>query len=494
MKTFRAVAAICIGILATQTASAQFAEDALRFSQYGLGVGARYLGMGNATVGQVSDYSSLFWNPAGLALQNNYEFSFGMTNNGFSNDALFFGNPQNSTKNVTNLNQLGFLYPVATSKGSLVFAFGFGRVSSFNNTVSFDGFNAQSSIVRSMAPTTNLNGLSTTDLGNFLDNNLAFQIFLADTAKSGGYLYPLVTDSVRQSATVLEGGGLNHWSFGGAVEIAKDLFVGGSLNFVSGSYTYDRQYTERDVYNVYHYSLLAYDPPFDFDKFVYQSTISSDISGFNALFGFMLKKQGRYQIGITVRTPTTFEINETFTDDGRSWFKNGDAYHQSFTNDTKYKITSPFVFSGGFSVQALDWLVLAGDAEYTDWTQMQFDTDNPDLIAENRFITTGMRATTNLRGGVELTLWNLGLRLRGGVIYNPSPYKADENTTKYDQLYYTGGIGYDIDNNVTINAAYALGNWKTFRDNYYIANLPNASTTSESVKSGTLNVSLSYRF
>jgi hypothetical protein len=489
MKTFRAVAALCIGILATQTASAQFAEDALRFSQYGLGVGARYLGMGNATVGQVSDYSSLFWNPAGLALQNNYEFSFGMTNNGFSNDALFLGNPQNSTKNVTNLNQLGFLYPVATSKGSLVFAFGFGRVSSFNNTVSFNGFNPQSSIVESMAPVTDLIGLSDTELSNLLNNNIAFTTYLADTVGSGGYLYPVVTDSVQQSATVLEGGGLNHWSFGGAVEIARDLFVGGSLNFVSGSYTYDRTYTETDVRNIYHYN-----PPFDFDKLLYESTISSDISGFNALFGLMLKKQGRYQIGVTIRTPTTLEINETFTDDVQSFFKYEPARHQTYPNETKYKITSPFVFSGGFSVQALDWLVLAGDAEYTDWTQMQFDTDNPDLIAENRFITTGMRATTNLRGGVEVTLWNLGLRLRGGVIYNPSPYKADENTTKYDQLYYTGGIGYDIDNNVTINAAYALGNWKTFRDNYYIASLPSTSTTSESVKSGTLNVSLSYRF
>src|SRR5512144_890915 len=146
MKTLRIVTAISLSILVGQTASAQFAEDALRFSQYGLGVGARYLGMGNAAVGQVNDYSSLFWNPAGLALQNNYEFSFGMTNNGFSNDATFLGNTQNGTKNV---NHLGFLYSVGTSRGSLVFAFGFGRVNSFNNTVSFDGFNPQSSIVQS---------------------------------------------------------------------------------------------------------------------------------------------------------------------------------------------------------------------------------------------------------------------------------------------------------------------------------------------------------
>jgi long-subunit fatty acid transport protein len=486
MKTVSAVLFISLGIVLTQTASAQYAEDALRFSQYGLGVGARSLGMGDAAVGLVNDYTSLFWNPAGLALERNYEFSIGLSNNALGNDASFFGSTVNATKNATNLNNLGFVYPIATSRGSLTFGFGFGRVSNFNNTVSFSGFNPQSSIVESMAPVTNLNGLSTDAVSSLLDNNLAYQVYLADTANSGGFLYPIVTDSVGQSATVLEGGGLNHWSFGGAVEVAKDLMVGVSLNFVSGTYTYDRVYTEQDSKGIY----LNF--PFDFNKFVYESTISSDLSGFNALFGLMLKKQGRYQIGIAVRTPTQFEINETFTDDGKSYFKNGDSYHQSYSNQTKYRITSPLVLSGGISLQATDWLVLAGDAEYTDWTQMEFNTDNPDLIAENHFIATGMRPTTNLRGGAEVTFWNLGLKLRGGIVWNPSPYKGDPSS--FDQLYYTAGVGYDLDNNVTLNAAYALGTWKTFRDNYFIASIPNASTTSENVKSNNVNVSLSYRF
>ncbi|MBF8248471.1 MAG: hypothetical protein HW374_1271, partial [Bacteroidetes bacterium] len=54
-------------VLLAHVTLGQFAEDALRFSQLGLSVGARSLGMGNATVGSVNDYSALFWNPAGLA-------------------------------------------------------------------------------------------------------------------------------------------------------------------------------------------------------------------------------------------------------------------------------------------------------------------------------------------------------------------------------------------------------------------------------------------
>jgi hypothetical protein len=484
MKTLRIVIAVCAGILIADSASAQYAEDALRFSQYGLGVGTRTLGMGNAAVGSVNDFTSLFWNPAGLALEKNYEISVGLSNNGFNNDVTYLGVTEGSSKNATNLNNLGFVYPISTTRGSLTFGFGFGRVSSYNSTASYSGFNPQSSIVESMSPVTNLNGLSATDVTNLLNSDVAFQLFLADTAGLGGHVYPLVRDSVRQSATVLEGGGLNHWSFGGAVELAKDLMVGLSLNFVSGSYTFDRQYTEDDPFNV-HQVVFPYQT--DFSKLVYESTISSDLSGFNALFGLMLKKQGRYQIGFAVRTPTHFEINETFTDDWRSSFKNGDSFRQSSTDEIKYSITTPFVFSGGVSIQALDWLVLAGDVEYTDWTQMQFDTNNQILIDENHFIMTGMKATWNLRGGAEVTFWNLGLRLRGGVILNPSPYVGDPS--KYDQMYYTAGIGYDLDNNVTLNGAYALGTWSTNR-NVYGAYY----TSNESVKSNNVVVSLSYRF
>ena len=468
MKTLRFVVLLIASALVAETASAQFAEDALRFSQYGLGVGARSLGMGNAAVGSVDDYTSLFWNPAGLALQRNYEFSVGLMNSGFGDDANYLGVTTNSTKSQSNLNNLGLLYPVATTRGSLTFAFGFGRVTNYNASSSFSAFNPSSSIVQSL-----------------LGDGTASALALTDSLG-----IPIDTGHVRQSGSVLEGGGLNHWSFGGAMDIAKDLSAGISMNFVSGSYTYDRVFVETDVQNYY-----TNPRPYDFGSLRYENTFTSDLSGFNVLFGLMLKKQGRYKIGFAIRTPTHFDIKENFTDIGTSSFKNGDVVSKEWPGQTEYKVITPFVFSGGLSVQLLDFLVLAGDAEYTDWTQMQFDSNNPALIDENNTITQIYRATTNLRGGAEVTIWSLGLKLRGGVIYNPSPYKGDP--TSRDQVYYTAGIGVDVDDNTAINAAYALGTWNTFRDNYvyYIANNPNySSTANEKITTNTINVTLSYRF
>jgi len=481
------------GVLGASSSFGQFAEDALRFSQMGLGVGARSLGMGNATVGFVSDYSALFWNPAGLATIRSYEFSVGLTGQNYGNDVTFLGVNNKATNTSTSLNNIGFVYPVPTRRGSLTFAFGYGRVNDYASYVSFDGFNSSNSIVQSMVPGLNVLGMSPSARADLLDGNIPYQLFLAEIDSSSGQLRPLVTGGVRQEATVQEGGGLNHWSFGGAMDIAKEFSVGAGFNIVSGSYSYDRQFIEKDAQNVY----SVYDPnsfQTDFDQLVFESTINSSLSGYNALFGLMYRKQGVMKFGLAVRTPTIYNIEETFHDDGRSTFDNGDGYSVRFSGSAKYKITTPIVFSGGASFQLGEFLAIAGDAEYTDWTQMRFDTENPDLIEENRVIRRVFRPTTNLRGGAELTFWDLGLKLRAGMVWNPSPYKVDAEDRNFDQLYYTAGIGLMIDESTTLNAAYALGTWKTFRDNYYLSSIPNPSRTSERINTNNVNVTLSYRF
>jgi long-subunit fatty acid transport protein len=487
IPVLRSVLGFIVLIAAVPTLlNAQFAEDALRFSTFNMGIGARSAGMGNTSVAVVDDFSALFTNPAGLASLRSFEFSAGFSNVGYNNDATFFGSVVNSSDRVTNLNNLGLVYPVPTSRGSLTFAFGFARVSNFATSASFKGFNSSSSIVESLTPDLNLNSMSASDRKNLLDNNIPFQIFLADSVN--GRLYPNVTDSVQQDGSVIEGGGLNSWSFGGAIEIARGLTLGVGINILSGSYTYDRLFTETDSRNVYHYG-----PPFDLSRLTYESTIKSDISGYNMLIGLMYRKQGLYKIGVTVRTPSYYEITEDFADAGNSWFDNGDHYQMRSPGSTKYNIKTPLILTGGASLQATDWLLLAGEAEFVDWTQMEFTNDNPDLVDENRVIRDIFRATTNLRGGAEFLLLNYGVRIRAGVVYNPSPYQGDP--TSRDQLTYTAGLGTALDENVFLNASLAFGKWSTLRDNYYLSGVSTPpSRTSEAISTSSLNVTLSYRF
>jgi len=486
MKTLRFSWIVILLATGLQIIQAQYAEDALRFSQFSYSVGARSQGMGNTNIGIADDYSALFSNPAGLSLQKSFEFSVGLSRLGYGNDVTFFGNKTSDNNNVVNLNNLGIVYPIATARGGLTFAFGFGRVANYTSVASFDGFNPSSSLVRSFSPYGDMPNndfdlltLSKPDADNLLNNHLPFQIYLADTLDD--FLFPVVTDSVQQTGKVMEGGGLNHWSFGGGIDIAKNLSFGVTLTIISGSYSYDRGFTESNLRGVYR----------TFDHWTYTSTINSDISGFNAIFGLMYRELGKFRVGATVKLPTTLDVSETFNDEGISYFNGFQPASFSSSGETKYKVTTPIVLSGGISVQPIDWLLLAGDAEYTDWTQIEFDSNNSDLIQENRNIKNWMRDTWNLRGGAEFSILDLGLKLRTGIEWKPSPWKNDPST--YDQWNYTAGLGYAIDENSTINASYALGSWKTFRDNYYWGLTP-ASRTSEQVSTSTVNITFSYKF
>jgi long-subunit fatty acid transport protein len=475
----------------TGVATAQFAEDVLRFSMFNVAVGARAQAMGNTSIGLADDFSALFSNPAGLAQSRNYEFSIGLNQSNYSNDVAFLGRSSDSKLNVLSLNNLGLVYPIPTVRGSLTFAFGFGRVANYSTTAAFNGFNARSSIIEALTPYIDIRSMSASERSRLLEENIPFQTYLADTA--GGFLFPVVYDSVQQTGAVREGGGMNSWSLGGAIDIARNFSLGATINILSGSYTYDREFTELDSRNVYT-NQNRYDA---FHRFDYFSNIKSDITGFNALFGVMFQRQGRFKLGATLRTPTFYDISERFSDEGQSEFDPNsqgvvDRFSKTNSGSTRYEVRTPAVLGAGASLRVMDWLVLAGDAEYTDWTQMEFTNDNPDLIAENRLIKRVFEPTTNLRGGAEVTLWNLGLKLRAGFVLNPSPYKDDPSD--YDQKYYTGGIGLEVDENVSLDAAFAFGQWTTFRDNYYMQGIPQASRTSEAVKTGTVNVTLSYRF
>lgn len=471
---------------------AQYAEDVLRFSQFGFGHGSASMSMGGASVGSVNDYSALFWNPAALAQLRNYEFSAGVTYFGYDNTTRFLGSRTEGSNSVLNLNSLGLVYPVPTVQGSLTFAFGFNRVSNFTSIAEFSGFNTASSIIPSLLSDVDLATLSQSERDDLLFDNIPYQLFLADTVNNR--LVTPVAGNVQQSATVREGGGVNHWSFGGAIDVAKDFSLGASVNIVSGTYRYDRDYTEEDLLG--NYQKAPADTLGLFDRFSLVSTINSHLNGVNAVFGLHYRKQGKYKVGITVRTPTYYTIEETFSDVARSRFDpnlNGsvDQFDISFNGKTEYKIVTPIVVSAGGALFYRDWLMVAGDIEYTDWRTMSFSTSLSELEEENRLIQNIYRSTVNLSGGFEITSWDLGIKVRGGVSVKPSPYDGDP--TEFDQKYYTAGAGFRLDKDLWLNAAYAFGNWKSFRDNYTF-NGTAPSRTNEHIKTHTVGLTLSLQF
>ncbi len=454
---------------------AQFPEDALRFATPGLGVGARSLGMGNAYTGVAGDFSAVYWNPAGLAQMERNEFSLGLSHLNYQNQGTFFGSSQPYSNNATNLNMLGLTYSVPVQRGSLVLAVGYARQSSFTTGLSFEGFNPNSSIIQTWAPDGQPYPSNIT-----IAENLGLAV--ADTA-TGRFISP-INGMLTQAGTVLEGGGIDNWSVAGAIDIAQNLSAGATLTFLSGSYKYDREYSETDSQKLYEIF------PSDFSYLTVDDFIRSDINGFNAKLGLMYRVPGRFRLGLTVRTPTSYHVNEQFGTTASSYFDNGDILptdgpYQSVSAG-EYDVITPWVFGTGISFIIRD-LVLSADAEFTDWTQLEFDNANPDVIAQNNDIKRIFRSTANWRAGMEYEFL-YGLRLRGGFIYNTSPYEMDQ-TSAFDQKYVTAGFGFLLAGSTMLDVAYAHGWWRTDRVNY-----DSTSPVDEDISTNNFLLALSYRF
>lgn len=470
-------------IMTAGPAYSQFESDLVRLSFPGLNVGARSLGMGLAYTGVANDYSAISWNPAGLGQARMNEVTFGLGYVSNNDQSTFFNNSQSYSNSATDINSVGMVYPIPTQRGSLVFALGYGRLADFTSGVQFKGFNPSSSIIQYWAP----DGVGV-PFGGW-SGNLAYELYLANVDSLGPNDYrwnSKIFDRLTQSGNVIEGGGLNSFSAAIASEVARDLYLGVTLNFLTGSYTYTRNYYEDDLGHIYD------TPPFDLNYLSYFEHGETDLSGFSAKFGMLYKFGPDSRLGIAVRTPQWITMHQLFTQSGTASFDNAvnGIQNVSFTAADRvpsdFDVTTPFVFSAGLS-HAVGDLLLAGDVDYTDYTQMEFRNADVALLQLNSDIKSTFTQTVNLKAGAELTLPPSGIRLRGGFAYLPSPYNGDP--TSFARKYITAGLGFIVENSVAIDLGYAHGTWDTFRQNYDAS-----SVTQESVSTNNLITTVSYRF
>lgn len=464
-------------LLLAGTATAQFPEDALRLSMPGIGVGTRALGMGTAYAGVASDYSAIYWNPAGLAQLKYGEFMGAFTFPSIKDDALFFGNTMSTTASGAHLGALGFAAPFPVKRGSFVVALGFHRDNSFANGLEYEGFNPSYSYIQNSAPDRQPYGID-------LSDNLAYQLYLADLDTVNGVFISPIRDRVTQFAQVSESGGINSWSIAGAMDLAYNFSLGVTLTYHAGSYTYDRRYTEEDRARVHETF------PYDFDYLMVDEFIEDDLSGFSALFGVHYRGDF-FRFGLTAATPTWYSVKETFgIADASTTFDDGSSEPSTsrFSTQyyTEYDVTTPWVLSGGVAFSFGDLLVLSGSADMRDYATMTFSSATPEVQGLNNDIRSTFRTTVNLRAGAELQIPLTTIRLRGGAMLLPSPYTDDPDS--YDRKYITGGIGILFGGNVMLEAAYAYGWWESIRANDV------ASSVTETVTSQTAMIGLSYRF
>ena len=240
----------------------------------------------------------------------------------------------------------------------------------------------------------------------------------------------------------LETGGVWKWSGGAAVDISPRLSTGLSLHLLTGG----------DDYR-WHRDDLTLDDPVSEDQ-----TINISYVGVAATGGISYALSKDVTAGLTIETPTWIAADE------KSSYE-VDTASSAFTwvddATSSYSITRPFVFGLGLA-GTFDRFNLAADMRYTDWTQMGFSYDSPDLdAAENatlRFIQDDLKEVVSLQLGGEYLFPEQGLSLRAGYFRDPLP--VDSKFIEKERQYFTAGIGLLIDRIMTLDVAYVHGGYK----------------------------------
>jgi len=461
--------------------------DVLRLTEPGLGVSARSLGMGNSFVGLSDDAAAMYFNPAGLGLIKKIEISGGIDYYRFNNKASFFRNETDYSNSSTQLNQFSFVFPFPTLRGSMVFGLSYNSIKNFTGALKFDGFNsANNSMIQDLEDTKS----------GFQDYSIPYWLFLSD---DDGFVDG-INGRLNQSGEILQSGNINNWVLSSAVEVYQNLFLGGSLNIITGDYKYTRDYYEDDYLGIYtNIETSPGDPQTKrFETFYMNSIINWDVSGWDFKLGllYQLKKMGR--VGLTLQFPKSFTIKEKFDVDAYSIF--GTALgrvdlptdiKENLSDKVEYDIITPFVLTGGGSIN-FKGLIASAEISLIDYSQSEFA--NAKGLSErmvsniNKNIKNELKATANLNFGLEYTIPSIGLRLRTGYILQPSPYKDDP--AEFNKKYITGGAGFLVDETIAIDIGYAHGWWNDFGDNYGF----NVSRTEQKISVDKVMLSFSYRF
>ncbi len=464
----------CAFILISVTSlQAQNYNDAIRLGFPGLGSNARALGMGNAFNALSDDASASYFNPAGFGLIKKMELSGGLSFNNFDNTSTLFGNETNDNTTNTSLNRISFALPFPTYQGSLVFGLSYHNSKDLSSIVKFDGFNSGNN----------------SKIQSLLDGYIPYDLYLTDTSFN-----TIINGNLNQSGDILNTGGIDNWTFSGAIEFDKNFFIGGSLTIINGTFESINNYYEDDTRNIYQGITAAGEPQTnDFLTFNLSNNLKWELGGWNAKLGFMYQLEDLARFGATVQFPKTFAINEEFSLTGFSEFGTGQRYDldESYNDNVSYDIKTPFELTGAFAVN-LKGIILSAEATYIDYSQMEFSNGeglSSNYISEmNRSIKEVLTSGLNYNVGFEYTVPTVGLRIRGGFMNQPSAFADDDS--EFDHKYLTGGLGYLANGKIGIDVAYAYGWWKDLGDNYDV----NLSRTYQDVKHSTVMLTTTYRF
>ena len=368
------------------------------------GVGARTMGMGGASLGLADDFTALYWNPAGMAQIQKFEFFSSFSHNRATTNTYFTGDATTGTsRSQMRPNSIGFVYPLETRQGGFAVGFGYNRPQNFDYQTAIQGIDPSSG----------------TDFSGFAVDE---------------------TDVNR--------GGIGIWSFGASVYVTKRVLVGGSLDFWNGNSLNELDTEATDILNVDN----------EWSRFRYGDEVDRVYSGVGGRIGLLAHLTDTINLGLTLVAPVELGVDEVWYQSTVDVFDDGEKLSDSVTGEQTYDIERPFEVGAGVAVKLLNkQLILAGDVQLTDWTQTRYDPAPADDISKDNF-EKYYAVTLQARLGVEYRIPGIDTHVRVGYFRDTIPFTGTEVENARDFL--TMGAGKIFEDSLKFDVGYMLGSWQ----------------------------------
>jgi hypothetical protein len=482
---------------------AQIPQSDLMLATQPLSSDARGTAMGGNLISAANGIDALDYNPADLVAIQSRLFTISGFNRDYSSTASFLGSSSNSNFDAGALSSVGFATKWPTVQGNFVTAISFDRVADYTSAYSFSAVNPNSSYFNTQGFLQQTTGYGNHNQSYLANNNLAYALGLTyDVPDTGMYsLIPSVTNGMLQSGNVTTEGGLNAVRVGGGVEIAPNVSLGATLNILFGNYDFYENYTETNVNHVSTDTAGGTAVPANFQTATIATHIHQDQSGASMKFGLLVDEQ-IVKFGLTVETPQWMHIDETSIQTGSSIVADTEFNTSTMYNyqgppvyADHYDIVTPARYSAGASVH-LAGFVGSLSASYMDMADLEITNSTFDASGENQMASDSLRGVFSYALGAEYTIPVIGISLRAGYSFEPSPYKSDP--TNYGVTAISGGLGFALSKYVDLEAAIRIS---TYHTNHAIYNdlTPDgtpisANVTDDAVSRDDMSLTFSYRY
>ncbi|GGM87465.1 hemin receptor [Dyadobacter beijingensis] len=489
--------AFLISLLTSSAAFAQYATDALRYSEINQTGSARFqaLGGNHASIG--GDPSSIFGNPAGLGFYTRSEFSLspavslantkadylGTTTKSMSDNKSLFNIPQAS---VVFASQPGFQRKWKRS----AFGVSFSRQQSFQNGYNYGGRNNNSAYIDNVIEGVNNAKTSVSDLEKDFDSGAAggavayslpaayYQMYLINPTTSAGPPYRAVDANsvVDQTGSFTSKGAVSQWTFAYAGNLNDKFYLGGNVGFSRIRYEYSSTFSDDYIDSP---ELTYID---QFEDFTVRG------SGFNFSLGAIYKFNPMFQVGGTVISPTFSAIKETFSQrvsagyiDGKVTGPDGNLITPPYTtvpiapNDFEYSLIGPLRGNVGATVLFQNKGFLTATIEYVGYSGMRVRTSYLSSAGNQDFkdntkadIQDSFRNAVNFRLGGEFRA-NI-FRARLGGAYISDPYLSQTDGIDRSKILASAGVGVRTDR-FFVDLTGTFTTYKSAYTPYYLNNV-----------------------